>query len=237
MIIFSDVSKKYEEARAPVFHRFTEKIEDGEFVLVTGKSGSGKSTFIKLLLKEIEPDSGDIMVNGRMLSSIKGSDVPYYRRGIGVVFQDFRLFEDYTVFGNLELVLSLTGVKSSDTELKITHILKLLGIDRLHRRYPSELSGGEKQKVCMARALINMPKLLLADEPTGNLDPESSEEIIKLLEVAHRQGITVIMATHDIETCERLNMADRRIDLDVINSGFVELNSEMGDPYSDQADY
>ena len=216
MIIIKDVYKKYEGEPVPVFRRLNEKIGDGEFVLLTGKSGSGKSTLIKLLLKETEPDSGEIIVDGKLLSDIGPSDIPYYRRGIGAVFQDFRLFEDYTAYGNLELVLSLTGGKSSDTETKISNILRLLGIDRLHRRFPSELSGGEKQKVCMARALINMPRILLADEPTGNLDPASSEEIIKLLEVAHRQGITVIMATHDLNTCMRLNTADRRIDLDEI---------------------
>ncbi len=219
MIIFQDVYKQYQQAEgAPVrvFSGLNEQIEDGEFVLITGESGSGKSTFIKLLLKETEPDRGEIVVDGRRLSDIEASRIPYYRREIGVIFQDFRLFEEYTVYGNLELVLSLTGGGGKDKELRIIHTLKLLGIDRLHRRYPSELSGGEKQKVCMARALINTPKLLLADEPTGNLDPESSEEIIKLLEVAHRQGITVIMATHDLETCRRVQAADRNINLDEI---------------------
>ncbi|MCR5790497.1 MAG: ATP-binding cassette domain-containing protein [Lachnospiraceae bacterium] len=217
MILFDNVFKQYDNYHKPVFAHFSERIEDGEFVLVTGESGSGKSTLIKLLLKEIEPDRGEIFVNGKRLTEIPRAQIPYYRRGIGVVFQDFRLFEEYTVFGNLELVLGLTGARGKDAELKITHILKLLGIDRLHRRFPSELSGGEKQKVCMARALINMPKILLADEPTGNLDPESSAEIIKLLSVANKQGITVIMATHDLETCRRLIEEDHRINLDEIN--------------------
>ncbi len=216
MIIFDNVYKQYEETQTQVFSGFSGCIEDGEFVLLTGRSGSGKSTLLKLLLKEIEPDRGSITVDGRRLSDIERTQIPYYRRGIGAIFQDFRLFEEYTVFGNLELVLGLTGQKGKGAELKITHILKLLGIDRLHKRYPSELSGGEKQKVCMARALINMPKILLADEPTGNLDPESSVEIIRLMEVAHSQGITVVMATHDLNTCEKIVAKNHRIDLDTL---------------------
>ncbi len=219
MIIFEDVYKQYPQDEGDpvqVFSGFSEQIEDGEFVLITGESGSGKSTLLKLLLKETEADRGDIVVDGRRLSDIDPAQIPYYRRGIGVIFQDFRLFEEYTVYGNLELVLSLTGGGGRGGSMRIIHTLKLLGIDRLHRRYPSELSGGEKQKVCMARALINTPKLLLADEPTGNLDPESSAEIIKLLEVAHRQGITVVMATHDLETCRRVQAANRNINLDEI---------------------
>ena len=219
MIIFQDVYKQYPQDEGDpvqVFSGFSEQIEDGEFVLIPGESGSGKSTLLKLLLKETEADRGTIVVDGKRLSDIDPGQIPYYRRGIGVIFQDFRLFEEYTVYGNLELVLSLTGGGGRKDSMRITHILKLLGIDRLHRRYPSELSGGEKQKVCMARALINTPKLLLADEPTGNLDPESSAEIIKLLEVAHRQGITVVMATHDLETCKRVQAADRNINLDEI---------------------
>ena len=132
------------------------------------------------------------------------------------LFQDFRLFNEYTVFGNLELTLNITGGKIRDTEKRITDILKLLGIDRLFRRYPHELSGGEKQKVCMARAIINDPKILLADEPTGNLDPSSSEEIFKLLELIHRHGTTVVMATHDFKTADSLIQKGRMVSLDYI---------------------
>ncbi len=214
MIDFSNVSKIYRETDGPVFEGFSEHIDRGEFVLVTGKSGSGKSTLIKMLLKETEPDSGDITVDGKLLSQIPASEIPAYRKGLGVVFQDFRLFDDYSVFGNLEVVLSLTGGSMRDAERRITHILRFLGIDRLHKRYPKELSGGEKQKVCMARALINDPAVLLADEPTGNLDPSSSADIFRLLELVHRQGTTVVMATHDLATAERLATTSRRIDLD-----------------------
>ncbi len=216
MIDLKNVSKTYDEAEGPVFDGFSEHIDRGEFILVTGKSGSGKSTLIRMLLKETDPDSGEIVVDGKELSKITKAKIPSYRRGIGVVFQDFRLFEDYTIYGNLEVVMSVTGGSMRDSEQRITNMLKLMGIDRLHKRYPKELSGGEKQKVCMARALINSPSVLLADEPTGNLDPKSSAEIFRLLEIAHRQGTTVVMATHDIATADRLATTCRRIDLDLM---------------------
>lgn len=214
MISFDNISKRYRPDEVPVFDGFSEYIEEGEFILLTGKSGSGKSTLIKMLLKETTPDSGRIVFNGTDISGIAEKDIPFYRRGLGVIFQDFRLFNEYTVYGNLELTLSLTGGNRKESERRITNILKLLGIDRMFKRYPYELSGGEQQKVCMARALINDPKVLLADEPTGNLDPASTEEIIKLLELVHRHGTTVIMATHDYETASSLVDEGRRISLD-----------------------
>lgn len=217
MIDMQGINVTYKGSFKPVFRNFSLHADRGEFVLVTGKSGSGKSTLIKLLLKEIEPDAGRITVDGKDLSRIKKNDIPRYRRGIGVVFQDFRLFEDYTVYGNLEAVLSMTGGGGKDAEQRITNVLRLMGMDRFYKRYPKELSGGEKQKVCMARALLNSPSVLLADEPTGNLDPTSSTEIFRLMELAHRQGITVLMATHDLENIEQLDTTCRRIDLDEIS--------------------
>ena len=216
MVVFENVCKRYREDDSPVFQNFSESIEEGEFLILTGKSGSGKSTLISMLLKETEPDSGRIVVNGRDISGIGQSEIPFYRRSLGVIFQDFRLFDDYTVFGNLEVALALTGGDRSNAERRVTDILKLLKIDRLFRRYPGELSGGEKQKVCMARALINDPMVLLADEPTGNLDPSSSAEIMKLLELVHRRGKTVIMATHDIATAEEHIKTGRTLSLDYI---------------------
>ena len=211
MISIDNVYKRFGDET--VFSGFTEHIDEGEFVFLTGESGSGKSTLIRMLLMETEPDSGSITVNGQVLSDIPEKDIPYYRRSIGVIFQDFRLFDDYTVYGNLDLTLSLTSGRGKETEMRITNILKLLGIDRLFKRYPKELSGGEKQKVCMARALINDPKVLLADEPTGNLDPGSSGEIIRLLELIHRHGTTVIMATHDYENARKFIKEGRRIEI------------------------
>lgn len=222
MIWFKNVCKTYDEMQGPVFKDFNAHIGKGEFVLVTGRSGSGKSTLIKLLLKEIEADSGVIQVDKKILSDIPVSGIPQYRRGIGVVFQDFRLFDDYTIYGNMELVLSVTGGSMKDAEHRITSILRLMGVDHLHKRYPKELSGGERQKVCMARALINSPSVLLADEPTGNLDPKSSAEIFKLMELVHRQGTTVVMATHDLATADHLETSGRRIDLDEIRRPVTE---------------
>ena len=214
MIRIEGLKKRYRDSEIPVFDGFNETIKDGEMIFLTGESGSGKTTLIRILLKEIEPDEGRILVGRYKLSDVSRAKIPYYRREIGVVFQDFRLFEDKTVYGNLELVLALTGSGGKDSESRIISVLTMLGIDRLHKRYPRELSGGEKQKVCMARAIINNPIVLLADEPTANLDPEASEEIMRLLELIHRQGITVILATHDYETAGRVIRGGRRIDLD-----------------------
>ena len=213
MVTFENVYKKYNEDEKPVFQDFSETIEEGEFIILTGESGKGKSTLIRMFLKEIAPDSGRITVNGKDISLIPRNEIPFYRRSIGVIFQDFKLFDEYTVFGNLELALTLTGSAGRDTEKRITDILKLLGIDRMYKRYPKELSGGEQQKVCMARALINDPIMLLADEPTGNLDPASSEEIVKLMELVHRHGTTVIMATHDYGLVREVVKDGRQIPL------------------------
>ncbi len=214
MILFDKVSKSYGDGEPFVFRDFSLKIEDGEFIILKGESGSGKTTLIRLLTKETEPDSGEITVGSNVLSKIKRNAIPSYRREIGIVFQDFRLFNEYTVYGNLELALSLTGGDLKSAEKKITHVLTMLGIDHLHKRHPEELSGGERQKVCMARAIINNPVVLLADEPTGNLDPASSSGIAGLLSVIHGQGITVILATHDKEMTLALKEEARIIDLD-----------------------
>ena len=217
MIRFSNVFKEYQTAEGPlpVYSNFTEEIEDGEFVVITGESGSGKTTLLKLLLKEIEPDRGEIIVDGQRLSEIKGDKIPFYRRSVGVVFQDFKLIPDLTVYDNLCVTILATGGTGKDAVHKITNVLTMLGIDHLHKRFPREMSGGEQQKVCLARAIINNPKILLVDEPTGNLDPASSIEINRLLQVINDQGITVVMATHDILSMGGSNR--RRINLDSLN--------------------
>jgi cell division transport system ATP-binding protein len=222
MITFSHVTKEYvtEDGRVSVYSDFNEEIADGEFVILTGKSGSGKTTLLRMLLKETEPKSGEIIVDGKKLSEIKRSEIPYYRRSIGVVFQDFRLIPDLSVYDNLVTTILATGGTSKDAEAKITNVLTMLGIDRLHKRFPKELSGGEQQKVCLARAVINNPKILLVDEPTGNLDPASSAELIRLLEIIHDQGITIVMATHDQLAAGARDR--RRIDLDERNGKFHE---------------
>ena len=207
MISFLNVTKEYEteEGRISVYRNFSQEIEDGEFVVLTGKSGSGKTTLIRMLLKELEPDSGRIIVNDRDLSTVSRKDIPYYRREIGVIFQDFKLIQDESVYDNLSAAILATGGSLKEADKKIVDVLTMLGIDSLHKRYPRQMSGGEQQKVCLARAIINNPGILLVDEPTGNLDPTSSREINDLLD---------IMATHDIQAASKDKR--RRIDLDSI---------------------
>ena len=216
MISFSHVSKKYEteDKVNQVYEDFCEEIQDGEFVVLTGESGCGKTTLIKMLLKEVEPESGTIYVDGKDISKIKRSEIPFYRRGIGVLFQDFRLIQDESVYDNLVNAILATGGSGKEANNKIVNVLTMLGIDNLHKRFPKEMSGGEQQKVCLARAIINHPKILLVDEPTGNLDPNSSKEINALLDVINGQGITVVMATHDLNAAEmpgrrHVNLDDR----------------------------
>ncbi len=214
MISFSHVTKEYEteDGRTSVYRDFSEEIADGEFVIITGESGSGKTTLLKMLLKETEPESGQIFVDGKNIGEIKRRDIPYYRRSIGVIFQDFRLIQNESVYDNLVSAILATGGSHREAEQKIVNVLTMLGIDFLHKRFPREMSGGEQQKVCLARAIINNPKILLVDEPTGNLDPASSAEIMRLLDVVNAQGITVLMATHDIAAADKAGR--RRIDLD-----------------------
>lgn len=217
MITISNVTKEYltEDGLITVYKDFSEEIADGEFVMFTGESGCGKTTLLNMILKETDPDRGEIIVDGRPLSEIPKSQVPFYRRSIGVVFQDFRLIPDLCVYDNLMVTILATGGSKKDSEKKIVNVLTMLGIDHLHKRFPRQMSGGEQQKVCLARSIINNPKLLLVDEPTGNLDPASSIEINRLLQVINDQGITVVMATHDIISMGMKNR--RRIDLGSIN--------------------
>ena len=214
MIIFSNVTKEYttEDGIVSVYDNFSEEIGDGEFVVVTGESGCGKTTMLKMLLKETSPESGEIIVDGSRLSGIERKQIPFYRRGIGVVFQDFKLIQDLNVYDNLVAAIMATGGSGKDAEKKIINVLTMLGIDHLHKRFPRELSGGEQQKVCIARAIINNPKILLVDEPTGNLDPISSADIVRILDIINNQGITVVMATHDLAIASA--SGHRRIDLD-----------------------
>lgn len=217
MIVFDNVTKKYEieDDVLTVYQDFSETIADGEFVVVTGKSGSGKTTMLQMLLKDTEPQDGEILVDGKLLSTMSKGQIPFYRRSIGVVFQDSKLIPDLSVYDNLYVSIIATGGAGKDAAKKIANVLTMLGIDQLHRRLPIQLSGGEQQKVCLARAIINNPKILLVDEPTGNLDPTSSAEINRLLQVINNQGITVLMATHDLKAA--LSKGRRIIDLDSIN--------------------
>lgn len=209
MIILENVTKSY--TSSVVFDKFSLHVEHGEFLFVTGESGSGKSTLIKLLTKETDVTEGRIFVDGKDLSKMKRREVPVYRRNLGIVFQDMKLLEDRTVFENLAFAREVIYGRRKDTSQRVASILTLLGLTRLHKRYPRQLSGGEKQKTVLARALMNDPAILLADEPTGNLDPDSSAEVMDLFEMVHKRGMTVLVATHDISQVERLG--HRRLEL------------------------
>ncbi|MEE1305208.1 MAG: cell division ATP-binding protein FtsE [Agathobacter sp.] len=198
MIKLEHVSKSY-TAGIPALNDVNLEIEDGEFVFIVGDSGSGKSTLIKLLLKELEPTEGTIMIDGKNLGKIKRKQIPKFRRKLGVVFQDFRLLKDRNVYDNIAFAQKVIGETNSHIKKKVPVMLSMVGLAPKYRSYPKELSGGEQQRVAIARALINKPSILLADEPTGNLDNNNAWEIMKLLEEISEKGTTVIVVTHNME--------------------------------------
>ena len=198
MIKLEHVSKSY-SAGIPALNDVNLEIEDGEFVFIVGDSGSGKSTMIKLLLKELEPSEGTIMINGKNLGRIRRRQIPKFRRNIGVVFQDFRLLKDRNVYENIAFAQKVIGQSTRNIKKKVPSFLSMVGLAAKYRSYPKELSGGEQQRVAIARALINEPSILLADEPTGNLDNNNAWEIMKLLEEVNNRGTTVIVVTHNME--------------------------------------
>lgn len=196
IIAMDHISKQYStgvEALSDVSIR----IHKGEFVFVVGKSGSGKSTFIKLLLKELNPTEGRIFVGGRQVTNLKRKQVSLYRRKIGVVFQDFRLLKNKTVFENVAFAQEIIGMTKRDIARNVPIMLEMVGLKGKEKMYPNELSGGEQQRVAIARALINQPTILLADEPTGNLDPKTAWDIMMLLEEVNKMGTTVVVVTHN----------------------------------------
>lgn len=206
-IVLEGVSKTY-RSDVLALNDINIRIEKGEFVFVVGASGSGKSTFIKLIMKEIEPTEGKVFVNGRDLVRLRRKQVPILRRSIGVVFQDFRLLKDRTVFENVAFAQRIIGATKHEIRKRVPEVLALVGLSEKIHAYPRELSGGEQQRVALARALVNRPTLLLADEPTGNLDPKNSWEIMELLEQINRNGTTVVVVTHNQEI---VNMMKKRV--------------------------
>lgn len=198
MIEMQDVTKKYPNGILAASN-LNILIKQGEFVYVVGPSGAGKTTFIKMVYREEKPTTGKIVVNGVNLSSLKNKEVPYLRRNIGVVFQDFKLLPTLTVFENVAFGLEVIEQHPKNIKARVMEVLALVGLKHKVRMLPSELSGGEQQRVSIARSIVNNPKVVIADEPTGNLDPETSWEIMSLLEEINTQGTTVIMATHNRE--------------------------------------
>ena len=196
MIVLENVVKEYPNGEGAI-NGISLHIERGEFVIVVGDSGSGKSTLIKLLLKELEPTSGMIRVNGVNLGRMKKRAIPKYRRKIGCVFQDFRLLKDRNVYENVAFAQRVVVTPIKEIKKNVPAMLSLVGLAEKYKSFPRQLSGGEQQRVALARALVNSPDILLADEPTGNLDPKTSREIMKLLEEINARGTTVLVVTHD----------------------------------------
>ena len=197
VIRFDSVSKLYSSNPRPALNNVSIEILKGEFVFLVGASGSGKSSFLRLVLREEKPSKGDIHVLGKQLTTLSSRKVPYFRRNLGVVFQDFRLLPQKTVFDNVAFTLQVIGKSKGYIQEAVPDVLKMVGLSGKTARFPHELSGGEQQRVAIARAIVNKPSILLADEPTGNLDPATSQGIMTLLERINLGGTTVIMATHD----------------------------------------
>ena len=228
MIEIRNVSKSYKNG-VEALRNVSLTIADGEFCFIVGRSGSGKSTLVRLLTKELEPTEGEIIVNELALQHMKRRHVPKYRRRLGVVFQDFRLLEDRSVYENIGFAELIAGKSTPEIRANVAEMLERVGLSEKHDAYPRELSGGEQQRTAIARALINRPEILIADEPTGNLDHENAVSIMKLLESIHEQGTTVIVITHDLELVRMMNkrtvhMADGEI---VSDSGAEEASEPV----------
>jgi cell division transport system ATP-binding protein len=213
VIALENVTKIYPASTRPALDGVTLGIEKGEFVFLIGASGSGKSSVLRLLLREDVPTKGNVMVNGKDIAKLSSRKVPELRRGIGCVFQDFRLLPKKTVFENVAFALEVINKSQRSIKRSVPEVLEMVGLDGKAHRYPNELSGGEQQRVAIARAFVNRPLLLLADEPTGNLDPDTSQGIMGLLERINRKGTTIVMATHDNNIVDA--MRRRVIELDL----------------------
>lgn len=203
MIILENVSKSY-SAGAPAVNDVSIHIKKGEFVFIVGDSGAGKSTLMKLMLKELEPTSGKIYINGKYLNTMKHRKIPMLRRDIGMVFQNFRLLNDRNVYDNVAFAQRVVEVPAKVIRRKVPAMLSMVGLAQKYKSFPKELSGGEQQRVALARALINNPPILLADEPTGNLDPKNSWEIMNLLDEINKRGTTVVVVTHNREIVDAM---------------------------------
>ncbi len=224
MIILENVTKTYSTG-VPALNGIDLHIQKGEFVFIVGKSGSGKSTLIKLLLKELEPTSGKIYVNKKYVNKVTRKKLPYLRRDIGVIFQDFRLLGDRNVFDNIAFAMQVVEAPVKKIKSRVLSLLSMVGLLDKYKAYPNQLSGGEQQRVAIARALINKPSILLCDEPTGNLDPANSAEIMKILDRANKQGTTVLVVTHNMEIVQQMKkrtitMSEGKIISDMEKGGY-----------------
>ncbi len=196
LIHMSEVSKVYENGSSAL-NNINIDIEKGEFVFLVGSSGAGKSTFIKMIFREVLPSKGQLIINGRNIMTMKEEEVPYLRRGLGIVFQDYRLLPDKNVYENVAFAMQVIEAPRREMQKRVNSVLELVGLRDKLKSLPSQLSGGEQQRVAIARAIVNSPMIVIADEPTGNLDPDTSWEIMKIFERINKSGTTIVMATHD----------------------------------------
>ena len=204
MIEFKNVTKGYDKNKSDALKNVSLFIDKGEFVFLVGRSGAGKSTFIKLLLREIEATEGSVYINNFNVSKLSKKEIPFLRRKMGIVFQDFRLLENKSVYENVAYAMEIIGKSEKQIQKRVPLALDMVGLSHRMNHYPHELSGGEQQRVVIARAIINNPSILICDEPTGNLDPETSYEIISILEEINRRGTTVVVVTHDREIVDTM---------------------------------
>ena len=227
MIEFVNVSKHFEDAGNVALENASFKIENGEFVFLVGSSGAGKTTITKLLMRERNVSEGQIFLDGIDITKIPDKEIPYLRRKMGVVFQDFRLLEDRTVYENVEFAMRVVGASKREIRKRVPEVLNEVGLNYKARMYPRQLSGGEQQRVALARALVNHPVILVADEPTGNLNPQTALEIMDLLEEINRMGTTIIMATHakdivDMMKKRVIEVQDGKIVRDEVGGEYLE---------------
>ena len=218
MIEFKNVTKRYPTGNRDAIHDASFVINKGEFAFLIGESGSGKSTMIKMLLKEEEPTSGKIIINGQDITFLKQSRVPYLRRSMGVVFQDFRLLPDKTVYENVAFAMHVVRATPKHIRRQVPMLLSLVGLADKAKMHPDELSGGEQQRVALARAIVNNPSMLIADEPTGNLDPNTAWDIMGLINDINLRGTTVVVATHAKDIVDRMNKRVIKLDKGIIIS-------------------
>lgn len=228
MITINNVSKVYPNGSQAI-KNITLEIEKGEFVFIIGSSGSGKSTLIKMLMKELDPSSGEIIINGINTTKMSRSQIPYLRRNLGIVFQDFRLLPKKTVYENVAFAMRVTEASSRHIARNVPTVLSLVGLQNKSRAYPNELSGGEQQRTALARAIVNNPPILIADEPTGNLDPETAWDIMYLLDEINKRGTTVVVATHASDIVDEMQ---KRVVM--LNHGNIVRDVERGG-YFDEA--
>lgn len=218
MILLDRVTKNYGKSNKPALNRASIHVGAGEFVIIVGTSGAGKSTLLKLLTREEKPSSGKIVVGGIDHDNLKDKHIPLLRRKIGVVFQDFKLLPNRTVFENVAFALEIAGMTNREIKATVPKVIELVGLKGKEKHFPHQLSGGERQRVAIARAVVRQPKILIADEPTGNLDPKHSWDIVRLLEKINKYGTTVILTTHNVEIVNKLKRRVITIDHGKITS-------------------